>query len=64
MAHPLSFARASTTFTIQVDEPTQMAGGRQVEPVSGAVLLPLSETKPVDERSACELAMSNLCSQT
>ena len=29
-----------------------MAGGRQVEPVSGAVLLPLSETKPVDERRA------------
>ena len=27
-----------------------MAGGRQVEPVSGAVLLPLSETNPVDER--------------
>ena len=55
----LSFARASTTFTILVDEPTQMAGGRQVEPVSGAVLLPLSETKPVDERRASLGTCSN-----
>ena len=37
--------------TILVDVSTQMARGRQVEPVSGAVL-PLSETKPVDDRRA------------
>ena len=36
-----------------------MAGGRQVEPVSGAVLLPLSETKPVDERRASLGTCSN-----